>query len=618
MSIYILLECFKFIDLFGTKYNFFTERNRKLYTPIGGLLTLFSIIIGIFVFIFVERDDFLHKTPISTTSISKEEYKKITFLKEKIWIPWRIRDYNSKTINITNLLYPIVFYYKCIYNKTKKALDVSYSIINYRLCNETSMSKYKDLYILDIDLDKVYCFDMDDLLMGGNGDLDYIYYVQFDLYTCKNGIDYDENNTNCSSYEKIIEAAGKDNSFSIDLFYPVVNYQPKIKENPMFVRYNNYYYHLSRYSNKIDRLYLQKYQLVDDTGIITKNERIITHWGYSTFSGDTYSTGDKRDLMNEGSSSRLYSFNIFVSPDVVYYNRSYKKLLLIIANGLPNVNAIFVIMKMFAKILGAAYGNERLTQFLFKNIQERPKEIKNKKSGISKLFGDKNTQNNKNCIINLKVNKVNVISSRIDNKDRSSLFLYLSNDKNKEIAKKKNSNNIIILNKLNNISMNFNNDNNNKELKKNKNSEKSSSHSYKLNNRKNFNLEDINLDKNNITIPNNKVYYIRKKLFPYKYYLCTFFMKNIRITKKSIFFSENFVAVYNFICKLIDISSYLMLLKEFQILKNTLLIRKYKAIIENREKININDKSFDMDIKECLESNNFSILGKLKHKDKIL
>ena len=365
MNLYILFEFLKFIDLNGTKFHFYTERNRKLLTPIGGLLTLLSIIVGIFVFILVEKDDILHKIPNSTTSTSKEPYTKITFLKEKIWIPWRIRDYNSKTINITNLLYPIVFYYKFIFNETKKALDVSYSIINYKLCNETSMALYKDLYILDIDLDKVYCFDMDDLLMGGNGDLDYIYYIQFDLYSCKNGIDYDENNPNCSSYEKIIEAAGKDNSFSIDLFYPVVNYQPMVKENPLFVRYNNYYYHLSRYSNKIDRLYLQKYQLTDDKGFITKNEKITSYWGYSSLSGDTYSTGDKRDLMNEGSSSRFYSFNIFINYDVVYYNRSYKKLFLIIANGLPNVNAIFIIFKILAKILGVSFGNKRLAQLLF-------------------------------------------------------------------------------------------------------------------------------------------------------------------------------------------------------------------------------------------------------------
>ena len=611
MSTYILLEFLKFIDLFGTKYNFYIERHRKLYTPIGGLLTLISIIIGIFVFIYVEKDDIMHKTPTSTTSISKDEYKKITFLQEKIWIPWRIRDYNSKTINITNLLYPIVFYYKCIYNETKGALDVSYSVINYRLCNETSMAKYKDLYILDIDLDKVYCFDMDDLLMGGNGDLDYIYYVQFDLYVCKNGIDYDENNSNCSSYEKIIEAAGKDNSFSIDLFYPVVNYQPLVKENPLFIRYNNYYYHLSRYSNKIDRIYLQKFQLSDDRGIITKNEKITTHWGYSTFSGDTYSTGDKRDLMNEGSSSRLYSFNIFVSPDVVYYNRTYKKLFLIIANGLPNVSAVFAILKMFAKILGVAYGKKRMIQLLFENIQEIPREITDKQSGVVNLLGDKNSCSNKNCIISLKVNKINVTSSQADKRNRSSLYLYLPNDKNGEIANRKNSNNNI-LNQLNNNNMNFNNDNNNKESKDNENNELSCSNSYKLNIRKLFNFEDKN---NNNTKPKNKVHYIKKKLFPFRYYLCSFFMKNIGVTKKSIFFSENFVVVYNFVCKLMDISSYLMLRKEFQILKNTMIMKKYKTVIENRKKININNKSFG---EEFLESYNISILGKLeKTKDKI-
>ena len=609
MSVYIILEILKFLDLYGTKFNFYTERNRKLYTSIGGLLTLLSIILGIFIFIFVERDDFLHKTPISTTSTSKEPYTKITFLEEKIWIPWRIRDYNAKTINITNLIYPIAFYYKCIFNETKKALDVSYDIINYKLCNETSMAKYKDLYILDIDLDKVYCIDMDDLLMGGNGDLDYIYYMQFDLYACKNGIDYDEKNPNCSSYEKIIEAAGKDNSFSIDLFYPVVNYQPMVKENPLFVRYNTYYYHLSRYSNKIDRLYLQKYQLTDDVGFISKKDKITSYWGYSSFSGDTYSTGDKRDLMNEGSSSRFYSFNIFINSDVVHYNRKYKKLLSIVANGLPNVNAVFIILKIFAKIIGASYGNQRLTQLLFENMHERPK---NRKSGIFKLYEDKNKKKNKN-IYNLKISKTNIINVNDAKKDGSSLYLYLPNDKKREINNiivKRNSIKHITLPKLNN-NINLNN-NNNKEIKGNKNNDISSSHSSKLNLGKIFNLEDQDKIPNNnsIKILKNKTIY-KKTLFPFKYYLCSTFMKNLGISKKSIFFTENFVVVYNFVCQLIDISSYLMLQKEFQILKNTLIISKYKPVIENTKKININDESFDMDINECLQSNKFSIFSKL-------
>ena len=101
------------------------------------------------------------------------------------------------------------------------------------------MAKNKDFYSIDIDLEKIYCIEMDNIEMGGNWDTDYVFYVQFDLYICKNGIDYDENNSNCSSYEKIIESAGEDNSYSFAVFYPVVHYQPFVKEKPIFVKYDN-------------------------------------------------------------------------------------------------------------------------------------------------------------------------------------------------------------------------------------------------------------------------------------------------------------------------------------------------------------------------------------------
>ena len=82
------------------------------------------------------------------------------------------------------------------------------------------------------------------------------------------------------------------------------------------------------------------------------------------------------------------------------------------------------------------------------------------------------------------------------------------------------------------------------------------------------------------------------------------------MNKESIFFPKKFITVYYFICQLFDISSYLILQREFQIIKNTLLRGKYKALIENRQKINVNDHSFNADIKECLDTQKFSILGK--------
>ena len=107
--------------------------------------------------------------------------------------------------------------------------------------------------------------------------------------------------------------------------------------------------------------------------------------------------------------------------------------------------------------------------------------------------------------------------------------------------------------------------------------------------------------------------YVKVNLFQYKYYFCSIFIKNIDAHKKSFFFTQKFINVYNFICQLFDISSYLILQKEFQIIKNTVLRGKYKALIENRQKINVNDHSFNIDMKECLDYHKFSILGRIKN-----
>ena len=155
------------------------------------------------------------------------------------------------------------------------------------------------------------------------------------------------------------------------MFYPVVHYQPMNKSMPIFVKYDNYFYHFSRFSNKFDRLYLQLHILKDDIGWITKNEKNYSHFGYASLSWDSYATGNKKDFMNEGSSSRLYSFNIYIRPEVIYYNRSYKKIFLILADGLPIINVIFTIFKLITKAFKISSGNKKLTELLFENLQER-------------------------------------------------------------------------------------------------------------------------------------------------------------------------------------------------------------------------------------------------------
>ena len=670
MSLNGLVEALKYLDCFGTNFNFYTEKNRKYYTSFGGILSLLSIIIGTLVFIFINLDDFLHDSPNSTTSTAKTNYRNIKFVEEKIWIPWRIRDYDGKTVNFTGLFFPIPYYYQGIRNNTKKSLDLSYTIINYRLCSETSMANNSDSFIIDIELDQLYCIEMDELDMGGSWDSLFINYVEFDLFICKDGIDYDENNKKCRTYEEIIEAANYNNSFEFEIYYPVVHYQPMNKTNPIFVRYTNYFYHLSRFSNKIDRIYLQQYILKDDTGWMIKKEKTFSHWGYLSLSGDSYATGDKRDLMNEGSSSRLYSFNIYLKSDVVYYNRSYKKIFLIVADGLPIVNIIFIFFKLIAKIFKISSGNKKLTELLFENLQENPKKLNNDRFNIlklkqKKLYSEKKINkkenNNNNNSQNNKINNTMSINNNINDASSVQLssecekgrFFYNINKKKKFSFNNKkqrysqvlNNNNKIVINRTlknnyninygnvgvnnNNININIHNSNIGNFANK---SNDFSSHlqSSKVNINKKFSTEyknnNNNINNNNSNNSNNNnnsnyifkqkersSSYVQKKLFPYKYYLFSIFIKNIYISKKSIFFTKKFLVVYYFICQLFDISSYLILQKEFQILKSTLMLGKYKALLETRQKINVNDLSFNTDMKECLDSQKFSILGRVKN-----
>ena len=158
----------KYIDCFGISFNFYIENNRKFYTIFGGIFTLLSIFIGLMIFTCLKIEDIRHNNPISTTSTKIGHYKNIKFKEEKIWIPWRIRDFGGKTVDHQKFLYPIIFYYKFVRNNSLDKFEVILEHLNYKLCNETSMINNTDLFRIDIDLDKLYCIDMEDLDIGGS------------------------------------------------------------------------------------------------------------------------------------------------------------------------------------------------------------------------------------------------------------------------------------------------------------------------------------------------------------------------------------------------------------------------------------------------------------------
>ena len=473
---------------------------------------------------------------------------------------------------------------------------------------------------------------MDNVEMGGGWYKDQIGYMQLDIYLCKNGINYNESDINCSSYEDIIKAAGEDNSFEFEVFYPVVHYQPKNKTKPIFVRYDSYFYHFSRYTNKIDRLYLQEHILTDDNGWFVKDEKNYSFWGHVSLAGDSYFSGKEKDIMNEGSSSRLYSFNIYLKYDVVYYNKYYKKIFLVIADGISIVFGIFSFFRKIALIIKLASENKKLTELLFESAPNQPRNDEEKLHHIKTIQNNNKLNFNYTLDFNKKYNNDNLIN--YSNNDD-----HYNNNNNNNDSRKNNNMTFPKENNLNDISslgfFNLNNKGHSKRF--------SMPHVFLTNNN---NITNINNYYNNDNIGNNNVsiYHDQNKnswqnqndikdnnekncksekisrkptliskkvIFPFNYYLYTIFIKGFDVSKKSIFFNETFIIVYNFICQLFDISTYLLMKKEFEILKMNFLQDKYRVLLEKKKKINLSDKRFNIYMNNCLDNKNFDILGRV-------
>ncbi len=615
-------QILKYLDIFGTRCSFFVEKTPKLYSVTGGILTIMTILSCVLLFIFTSLDDFRRITPsVNLSSVQPDSYHKIKFGKEKIWIPWRIKDYTNHFVNHTNLFYPLIYNYYSINKSIGTGFEIKMKKLNYTLCSQTSFINKSEIFTIDSSLDELYCIEMDDIDIGGSWASDYISYIEFDLFLCKKGIDYDENNPDCTRYENISHYKGENNSLIMSLYYPIVQLKSNENINPITILYRERFYQISRYTNKIDRIYLQKNILKDDLGWFTNKFIETSYWGLNSFQGDSYTTGDKRDLMNEGSTSRVYSFNIYLEPTINTYCRSYKKLYIILSESLPGIYIISFIFNMIVKFCKFYTINKKFTEFLFINVKERT-DVFDKKIKKLKQLNEK--------IMNKKSKEIN---ANFSSQNYNSLFKNKLNDiKNEKDKHALKDNSLELLNNCKSKDIQSSRSN---ELKDNKVVGRNTIKTYF-----NFHSRDISLPNHRIKrqspkkismarntqiriqsllkpIPKTEQHrhLVYKNLFPSRYYFYMIFVKNLDFLKKTKCVSSKFSKTFIFISRLLDVFSYLDLFRQFNVFKTLFLSEKNIHYIERIRKINIGDVNFMRSINESIDNNNFQIFGKMIEND---
>ena len=558
------MEFIKYFDFFSIKFNFYTNNQPKYQNIFGGIMSFIYILICIGIFILFSYEDLSRLNPSSTISeIPDSKSKIVNMNEEKIWIPFRIVTKEKKFIDHRGILNIYPYYVEGKYNKDL-GMDLKYHLLNLKLCNETLMSNFSKNYKIEAPLDELFCIEKDNLSFGGNWNDKFINYLEINLYLCKDEIYFNSSDQRCREISEFIKNINT--SLSFDFYYPIVQFQPTNFKRPMEIIYKNYIYKLSTYSYKIEKLYIHEHILSDDKSFINTNYKNISYWGISSLYGDDYFLTSQIDPIDISKSSKIFTMEIYMDNGLVYYTRTYKKLILIISNVFPIFRFVLYFIKNFTQHVKITLTKRKLVGLIFENIESKPKKLIQKK--VENLRKESSINDIDNQIIELNKGKDKNIIRNLGQKIENNID-QKENYFNKSNINLKNENDAIKI--LNRKELILNEKNKHKELQ----------YSSKM--------KELTLKKNNNIIKKKRAKYI----FPYYYFFLDFLFDKLIKPQNFFCIKKAYFTVYNFMCQIYDISTHIILFKQFNLLNNMVLEKIFEengvCPTKPYNKININD-----------------------------
>ena len=576
------MRFFRYCDFFNIKFHFYYEKKDNI-SFFGGFMSISYIVIAIMITILLSLDDLKKLNPITTRSEVPDGEFRVTNLKDsKIYIPWRLITYEEKFIDHRGILYPMV---TLIEGKLDENIGMNLKTHNlkYTLCNETSMVNITDHYKIDTPLDELYCIEQSDIPFGGSWLSDTLYYLEINLFLCKDGIRYNASDARCTKLPDLVTYTNT--TWLFEFFYPIVQFQPTNHEIPMIVIYKNYYYRLTSHTYKLERLYIQENILADDTSLFTSSTLNTSCWGISTIYGDTYFWSEEQDPLVKSNSSVLFSLDIYMDQGYIYYTRSFRKIFTIFSNVFPILNILLIVFEKITVWIKLAFAKQSIVEILFEN---------------SKIY---KTQNK--VTFQIDNAKIKNQSQNPSQKKRNTIYIN-KRPKFEEVLKiSKEKLKVFKFNNINSLKDNLSASKNLPNyLKKTSGASKDESHlelftpvkvkKYNMPKEKNLSIFYRNKEENSDTA---EEYVVKKKgkLFPLFYYFMDVFMNKLERPQTFCCLDKKYLIVYNFMIRIFNISSYILLYKNFNIYK-TIFSKEMKDLNfpKFEKKFNIsNDKLMD-------------------------
>ena len=161
-------DLIKYFDFFSIKFNFYTNNQPRFRNVFGGIMNLIYLFICLIIFFeFSYEDLFKLKPTISISETYTSSHKNVNANKEKIWIPFRVTTYEKNFIDHCGIFYILPYYIEGKLNNIT-GMEFKNRLLNYKLCNETSMVNKTNNYIIDVPLNELFCIDEEEISFGGS------------------------------------------------------------------------------------------------------------------------------------------------------------------------------------------------------------------------------------------------------------------------------------------------------------------------------------------------------------------------------------------------------------------------------------------------------------------
>ena len=457
------MEFFRKIDiLYSTDFKFSVFNKTSFQTPLGGLLTILTLVITVFVTFYFGKDLYFRINPkIELNQTLPPSYRRLTLTRDNFLLYYQIQDGKGNTLAIEPNLYFKIYYFKSI-GKNDGGIPIMGNPINIKsvtcdlmlVKNETyfkqkKMAQYNCLNLTNPD-PKVSGFEV-----GGYWDEDFVDYFSMELSFCKNSTD-DFKGINCTDLNNLTNFLYQNRlGTTINLYIQSGYLQIDQLENALQTQYSVYFQELNLNVRKKEIYIFQEMKLIDDKGIL-----LPWYENSTTFSllkqSLSYEGVVRGNVTEDYSNSLLYEAEFYFTRSTAEYRRNFMKLQDLTAQIGGFINGVFLSFKFFM----AFFSDTEIKKIIINNIFDVSTDTSDSSSPnkVNLVELDKFIKRYKTQKLNFPNLQKNIANnhkslfSEFNKNNNKSLFSEFNKNKNKSLASEfnKNNKNSLAIDDLNN------------------------------------------------------------------------------------------------------------------------------------------------------------------------